>query len=45
VGVAPDPAEVYGRAKHEGHRRLYMPPLEQVATGFIAGVTIVRPQC
>ena len=39
--VAPDPQEIYERATHEGHRRLFMPPLEQVATGFIAGVTII----
>ena len=39
--VAPSPAEIYGRAVEEGQRRLSMPPLEQVATGFIAGVTIV----
>lgn len=41
MSAAPNPAEVYERAKSEGHRRLYMPPLEQVATGFVAGVTIV----
>lgn len=35
------PEEIYARAKREGHRRLDMPPLEQAATGFIAGVTIV----
>ena len=39
--VAPSPEEVYDRAKHEGQRRLSMPLLEQVATGFIAGVTII----
>ncbi|KUG51264.1 transport [Kocuria rosea subsp. polaris] len=38
---APDPAEIYDRAKNEGARRLSMPPLEQASTGFIAGVTIV----
>ncbi|MCZ2815053.1 formate/nitrite transporter family protein [Modestobacter sp. VKM Ac-2984] len=41
MAVAPDPDEIYERARKEGHRRLYMPPLEQVSTGFIAGVTIV----
>ncbi|MDF9276198.1 formate/nitrite transporter family protein [Arthrobacter sp. EH-1B-1] len=35
------PKEIYNRAKNEGERRLFMPPLEQVSTGFIAGVTIV----
>ena len=39
--AAPSPEEIYERAKHEGRRRLFMPPMEQVATGFIAGVTIV----
>jgi formate/nitrite transporter FocA (FNT family) len=39
--VAPSPEDAYERAKEEGRRRLFMPPLEQVATGFIAGVTIV----
>lgn len=41
VAVAPTPQEIYERAKHEGRRRLSMPFGEQVATGFIAGVTIV----
>lgn len=35
------PTEIYNRAKQEGERRLFMPPLEQISTGFIAGVTIV----
>ncbi len=39
--VAPDPSDIYERAKAEGERRLAMPLLEQVSTGFIAGVTIV----
>lgn len=39
--VAPSPAEIYDRAVEEGRRRLGMPPLEKVATGFIAGATIV----
>lgn len=38
---APDPSEIYRSAEREGQRRLSMPPLEKVATGFIAGVTIV----
>ncbi|TLM84712.1 formate/nitrite transporter family protein [Pseudarthrobacter sp. NamE5] len=37
----PAPTEIYTRATSEGERRLSMPPLEQVSTGFIAGVTIV----
>ncbi|MFP4554905.1 MAG: formate/nitrite transporter family protein [Actinomycetota bacterium] len=41
VATAPSPAEIYERAGEEGRRRLSMPLLEQVATGFIAGVTIV----
>ena len=41
MAVAPSPADVYERAIDEGRRRLSMPLLEQVATGFIAGVTIV----
>jgi formate/nitrite transporter FocA (FNT family) len=39
-----DPAEpgvVYEQAVAEGRRRLFMPPLEQMATGFIAGVTVI----
>jgi formate/nitrite transporter FocA (FNT family) len=38
---APTPEEIYDDAKREGARRLFMPPLEQASTGFIAGVTIV----
>ncbi|MFP3882053.1 MAG: formate/nitrite transporter family protein [Actinomycetota bacterium] len=41
MATAPSPAEIYERAGEEGRRRLSMPLLEQVATGFIAGVTIV----
>ena len=41
MAVAPSPDEIYRRAEQEGRRRLDMPPLEQVSTGFIAGVTIV----
>jgi formate-nitrite transporter family protein len=39
--VAPNPEEIYDRAKEEGERRLAMPPLVQASTGFIAGVTVV----
>lgn len=41
MSVAPSPEIIYERAEEEGRRRLSMPLLEQVATGFIAGVTIV----
>lgn len=41
MGAAPDPQEVYDRAADEGRRRLDLPALEQIATGFIAGVTII----
>ena len=41
MSVAPDPEAIYDRSKAEGRRRLSMPFLEQVATGFIAGITIV----
>ena len=41
MAVAPSPNEIFERATEEGRRRLNMPGLEQVATGFIAGVTIV----
>lgn len=41
MAAAPTPSEIYERAKREGQRRLLMPPLEQISTGFIAGVTIV----
>lgn len=41
MSVAPSLDEIYDRAKEEGRRRLSRPTLEQVATGFIAGVTIV----
>src|SRR3712207_516169 len=39
--AAPTPEEIYARAKKEGDRRLFMAPLEQISTGFVAGVTIV----
>ena len=38
---APSPDEIYDRAEQEGRRRLALSGLDQVATGFIAGVTIV----
>ena len=41
MSVAPTPEEIYDAAVREGRRRLLMPPLEQLSTGFIAGVTIV----
>lgn len=41
MSTAPSPRAVYDRAEEEGRRRLDMPLLEQVATGFIAGVTII----
>ena len=41
MSVAPSPDQIYQAAEREGHRRLFMPPLEQISTGFIAGVTIV----
>ncbi|MBW3640280.1 MAG: formate/nitrite transporter family protein [Actinobacteria bacterium] len=39
--VAPSPEEIYDRSEQEGRRRLNLSLLDQVATGFIAGVTIV----
>ena len=41
MGDAPDPRDVYDRAKAEGERRLAMSLAQQTATGFIAGLTIV----
>lgn len=41
MAIAPSPSEIYALAEEEGRRRLEMPLLEQVATGFIAGITIV----
>ena len=41
MAVAPTPEEIYHAAEQEGRRRLSMPTLEKVSTGFIAGVTIV----
>lgn len=41
MSVAPDPQQIYEAAETEGERRLLMPPLEQLSTAFIAGVTIV----
>jgi formate/nitrite transporter FocA (FNT family) len=41
VPVAPDPQEIYDRAEREGRRRLSESVLDQVATAFIAGVSII----
>ncbi len=41
MSLAPTPQEIYEAAEQEGERRLCMPPLEQLSTAFIAGVTIV----
>jgi formate/nitrite transporter FocA (FNT family) len=41
MAVAPDPGEIYERAAEEGRRRLGMGLMEQAATGFVAGITIV----
>lgn len=39
--IAPDPDQIYERAKSEGERRLSESALKQASTAFIAGVTIV----
>jgi formate/nitrite transporter FocA (FNT family) len=41
VTVAPSPADIFERSVEEGRRRLGMPLLEQLATGFLGGVTII----
>lgn len=41
MAVAPNPSEIFQRAVKEGERRLDQSLLELVATGFIAGFTIV----
>ena len=41
MSVAPSPDEIYARSRQEGERRLNLSVLDQVATAFIAGVTIV----
>lgn len=41
MSTAPSPEDIYQRAEAEGRRRMQMPALEQSATGFIAGVTIM----
>ena len=41
MSVAPSPEEIYTRAQQEGERRLSLSMLDQVATAFIAGVTVV----
>ncbi|MGK5448902.1 formate/nitrite transporter family protein [Streptomyces radiopugnans] len=40
-GQTTRPPEIYHRAEEEGERRLAMPLLEKISTGFIAGITIV----
>ncbi len=39
--MMPSFADVYGRAEVAGHRRIAMPLRELIATGFVAGFTIV----
>jgi formate/nitrite transporter FocA (FNT family) len=41
MSVAPDPDQIYERATAEGQRRLSLSALDQISTGFIAGVTII----
>ncbi len=41
MNTPPTPVWIYNRSIEEGKRRLAMSPLDKVATGFIAGVTIV----
>lgn len=41
MSVAPNPDQIYERATAEGRRRLSLSTLDQVSTGFIAGVTII----
>lgn len=41
MSTAPGPGEIYERSLEEGKRRLGLSFLDQAATGFIAGVTIV----
>ena len=41
MAVAPNPSEIFQRAVKEGERRLDQSFLELIATGFIAGFTIV----
>jgi formate-nitrite transporter family protein len=41
VPIAPTPREVYERSASEGERRLSAAPLDVIATGFLAGFTIV----
>jgi hypothetical protein len=41
MSVAPSPDQIYQRATAEGRRRLSLSILDQVSTGFIAGVTII----
>ncbi|MFW5972493.1 MAG: formate/nitrite transporter family protein [Bacteroidota bacterium] len=41
MATAPDPSEIFHRAAEEGERRLDQSLMELMATGFIAGFTIV----
>lgn len=41
MATPPTPEAIYERSIDEGKRRLSMSPLDKVATGFIAGVTII----
>ena len=41
MSVAPTPDQIYERAIAEGRRRLSLSALDEISTGFIAGVTII----
>ncbi|MEI4263637.1 formate/nitrite transporter family protein [Roseovarius sp. D0-M9] len=41
MSIAPTPAEAFQRAANEGQRRLDQSMIELIATGFIAGLTII----
>ena len=41
MSVPPTPEQIYERATAEGDRRLSVSVLDQISTGFIAGVTII----
>jgi formate/nitrite transporter FocA (FNT family) len=40
MATAPEPHEIYRRTKEEGERRLSRPPLELLATAFVAGIDV-----
>jgi formate/nitrite transporter FocA (FNT family) len=40
MSAAPEPHEIYRRTQQEGERRLSRPPLELVATAFVAGIDV-----